>query len=261
MMRRMLILCEVLFVVLPASALSAPRVADSTDTSSGKSATLLVTSPGPSVRIYVDSTYVGTTPLDSVQVPPGRHILHALGSDTAAWLPSTWAETLDCRPAERIVRTVKADRYDYVETEPYGASVTVQGKVLGETPVWIPAAAETSFCVFSKAGYNTARASVVSDTILRLEAMGGSPATTAVPGLVTSAKNDLPLYLTAGAAVVFGAVSAYFKIKADHMNADYQVSGDPASLSHIHHYDALAGASLVLCQVNLAGLAYLLFSR
>ncbi len=59
-----------------------------------------------------------------------------------------------------------------------------------------------------------------------------------------------------GSASVFGAVSAYFKIKADNRYDDYLKSKDPKKLNEVNRFDLYSGIAFGLLQINFGYLIY-----
>jgi len=59
-----------------------------------------------------------------------------------------------------------------------------------------------------------------------------------------------------GTATVFGAVSAYFKIKADNRYDEYLKSKDPDKLNEVNRFDLYSGISFGLLQINFGYLIY-----
>ncbi len=212
-------------------------------------------------HVFVDTSYVGITPIDSIPVQPGQHVLQCFQGDPTRWESSAVIETLQCPAGQVTERRLTFPRYLYVQTDPYGAVVQSGGKRIGATPLWIPLTDGQSTCTFVEEGFENLTAQIISDTLLHLQPSTAFSNSTPGTLAIKLPKNDIPIYLTAGAAVVFGTTSAYFKIKADHLNTDYSSTSDPSNLSRIHHYDTLAGISLLLCQINVIGLAYFFFSR
>lgn len=59
-----------------------------------------------------------------------------------------------------------------------------------------------------------------------------------------------------GTATVFGAVSAYFKIKADNRYDEYLKTKDPDKLNEVNRLDLYSGIAFGLLQVNFGYLIY-----
>jgi len=161
-----------------------------------------------------------------------------------------------------IEKQMRYPRRAFIASDPYGAEISDGDKVVGLTPLAVSLHGSPRSFTLSKTGYQDLVFYASSDTFFNLVPLNGAMNSVQSPYLSQPATKDiLPVYLTAAAAVLAGASAAYFKIKADNFSTDYTNTGNNADLSRIHHNDTLAGISLVICQVNLLGLAYLLFSR
>ncbi len=213
-------------------------------------------------RIYLDTAFLGLTPIDSAAVPVGQHLLRSVPLDPLQWEYFPVIDTLRFTEGQLIEKHVRFQRLVRVASRPFGASVRENGRVLGETPLEVPLEDSTRCLLVSKPGFQDLLSCVRGDTLLTLAPTLGS-ISYLQPAYLSqnSSQNLLPVYVTAALAVAAGAGSAYWKIKADNLNIDYTNTGNTADLSRIHHYDTLAGISLVICQVNLLGLAYFLFTR
>jgi hypothetical protein len=64
-----------------------------------------------------------------------------------------------------------------------------------------------------------------------------------------------------GGIVALGAVTAYFKIKADNRFADYQINPDPGLLKKIQRYDLISGITFAAVQINFGLIIYYLLSN
>lgn len=223
---------------------------------------LTVRSETEQLRIYLDSSYLGLTPLDSICTVAGRHLLQCIPIDPVRWNDSPVIDTVECVPGRLTEKRIHFPRHIFIASEPYGAFVTGNGKIIGETPLWLSVYDPGSSYTISKNGYKDSSFFFTADTFFALRPINDGMYPIKTVNLSQSASNnDLPIYLTAAAALISGASAAYFKIKADNLNSDYGITGNAADLSRIHHNDTIAGISLAVCQVNLIGLAYLLFSR
>ena len=235
---------------------------DSAAQDSTHRAYLTVMSDTRPLRIYLDTAFLGLTPLISLPVPVGQHLLRAVPGDPILWQYVPVTETLQCVEGRLITQHVRFRRFAFINSQPYGALVRDDTNIIGQTPLELPLADSLRCLTLSKPGFQDLVSCVSADTLLTLSPVRGIFTGVESPFLSqNSSKDFLPVYLMAAAAVIAGAGSAYFKIKADNISMDYTNTGNTADLSRIHHYDTLAGVSLVICQVNLLGLAYFLFTR
>jgi hypothetical protein len=213
------------------------------------------------VRVYLDETPVGRTPADSVVLRPGAYLLRCLPLDSVEWTETSYAESLVVSGGEHIQRIIFLPPAHRIESRPFGAQILADGHPAGETPLSLRAMGNASIA-FSLHGYRSGTAVVAGDTLLLLTPLSEIPNAPRSPYLSEEHfRNPVPIYVTAGAAILTGAAAAYFKLKADGEYADYRLNGTPGALEEVHRNDTRAGIALVLCQVNILGLAYLLFSR
>jgi hypothetical protein len=235
---------------------------DKTDQRSSPCGFLTILSDTERVRVYLDTSYLGMTPLDSVCTPVGQHVLRCLPYDPVYWKYSPVIETLQCLAGHLIEKRIRFPRSVFIESEPFGATVRDGEKYIGETPLSAILNDSVNRFTISKNDFKETTFFVAADTFFNLLPVAGTNNPTVPLYLSQSSSKDvLPIYLTATASIVSGMSAAYFKIKADNFNNDYRNNGNTADLSRIHHNDTLAGISLIICQINLLGLAYLLFSR
>ncbi len=214
-------------------------------------------------RVYLDDSLAGRTPIDSLPVAPGGHLLRCMPPDPFEWTTAPVADSIDCPAGGVLLKEIAFPRYVRVSSQPDGATATGDSAIiLGQTPLWVPVAEEPGSIRLAKDGYSPVLLRTVRDTVVVLERNGGAMRPDAIVALSTSnGQSDLPMYITSGAAVLTGALAAYFKIKADHLYSDYLNSGDPSTLESIHRYDRASGFALAACEINVAALAFLLFRR
>jgi hypothetical protein len=68
---------------------------------------------------------------------------------------------------------------------------------------------------------------------------------------------ETPLFLyMSGSLLVFGAITAYYKLEADEKYAEYQVTGDDALLQETQRLDTISGIAFAAVQINFGLLVY-----
>ncbi len=75
---------------------------------------LSVRSDSSIVTVYLDTTLIGRTPVDSVTIDEGKHILHFVQSNTLNWYQSPVVETVMVAPGEHIKRNVLFSSFGYM---------------------------------------------------------------------------------------------------------------------------------------------------
>ncbi len=254
--------CTALLLLTLAIPVSAQE-ADTANRNDTLSSWLTVHANHAGCRAYLDDSLLGRTPLDSVPVAPGRHRLTCAPPDSFDWISSPVSDSIECLPGKLLLKTIQFPRFAYVSSQPDGATASDHDtSELGRTPLWIPVSEAPHPVRLLKTGYKPAMLEVIRDTLVVLEADGSLSGIGGEDVLSTAgSRSGVPVYLTAGAAVLTGAVAAYFKIRADHMYGDYLSSGDGGTLETIHRYDRISGIALAACEINLVALAVLLFRR
>ncbi len=233
----------------------------SLDTVLSQQAMLTVHSNVSGVKVISDSTLLGISPVDSLTIPSGTHVFRYIHPDIHNWLLPAKIETILVHPSEHIVRSVDFPAVYQLYSEPSGAIVRHNDSIIGQTPLLIALSSSHGILNLSKTGY--------SDVQMPLPSEGGSvfavlPSNNErVSPFVDNEqiKNLTPVYLTSGAAVVSGAIAAYFKIKADNMYTEYRGTGDPGILAQVRRYDTVSGIALSASEVSLFMLSYFLLSR
>jgi len=66
---------------------------------------LTVRSNIAATKVFDDSLFLGTTPLDSVPVKPGIHILRYVPANERSWFASPIMDTVSISSADRVLRT------------------------------------------------------------------------------------------------------------------------------------------------------------
>lgn len=231
----------------------------------GQAGSLTIHSRPDSLRIYLDTLFLGMTPLNEVPVAAGTHTLALFHVADKRWSAFAYAETLVIREGEHVTRELSLPTIYHLVTDPYGASVFLDDSLLGLTPLYLFAGPEAKMFKVTKAGFEEQLVPVGGDATevrVALKPLPGAPPTRSSLFLSSDESNNpLPIYLSTGAAVVSGVAAAYWKTRADSYYADYRQSGDPSTLDHVRHFDLLSGIALVTSEISFLLLTYQLISR
>jgi hypothetical protein len=230
--------------------------------------TLTVHSNPPGLSVYVDSSFVGTTPVDQFPIDPGTRILRYLQPDHRIWSRQTVVETLFVRTGEHPERFVQVPTIYRVTSDPFGARVELHDSTLGETPLMLSLTdpAQRATVRLSKDGFVPselvlpADGGVVNVPLQPLAGNGYADGRTMFLNNQPS-KSSLPIYLTTGSTVLTGVAAAYFKLKADNHYDSYRQTGNRSSLDQVRRYDTAAGIALIASEASLLLLTYLLLSQ
>lgn len=137
----------------------------------------------------------------------------------------------------------------YIKTFPDDAYVYVSDSLIGHTPLFL----SHSFgkVKLSKPGY-------LSKDLDLSTYMKGEKIELTYTGKIVQESffKSTAFKVLIGSLTALGAVTAYFKIKADNKFSDYQFTGDRALLDQTHTYDIISGISFAALQVNFGFLIY-----
>ncbi|MDR3610666.1 MAG: hypothetical protein P4L27_08895 [Ignavibacteriaceae bacterium] len=138
----------------------------------------------------------------------------------------------------------------YLNTDPADAYVMKNDSLIGHTPLFIPLSLNKIF--LQKPGY--------AEESINLGDYDGIPVKLKFTGRKTyqSFYESSAFKIFIGSIVALGAVTAYFKIKADNRFDDYQNNGNHDLLNETRRYDLISGISFAALQVNFGFLIYYL---
>jgi hypothetical protein len=99
--------------------------------------TLSVGTSPAGISVFVDGTAHGVTPL-GVELPPGEHVIELRTATERRRIPVTLTAGGQVSQYFEFARPAQASGELLVRTDPLGASVTVDGKYVGRSPVSVP---------------------------------------------------------------------------------------------------------------------------
>ena len=227
-------------------------------------ATMRITTAPSGATIILDSSSLGTTPLEVKNILPGVHILHYIHPEKNSWLHPSIEESLIVKNGQHVERDIHFPLVYHITSDPFGASVIENDSIIGKTPMILSTPSGLTSITLTKNGYENAAAVLPSaggEVHVQMEAQKNISGNTSDLLMNDRTKNSTHAYIVSGAAVVSGVVAAYFKIKADGRYADYRNTGDTGILTEVHRFDTISGVALVSCQASLILLSYLLLSK
>lgn len=229
----------------------------------------IVTEPS-GADVYIDSTFVGKSPLESIPVSSGSHSIKAFYPSVLAWNAVVRRDSLEVLGGEKLQKKLTMGNVLTVQSDPSGGIVTYRRSVLGSTPLYLhfssPAAGSL---LIRKPGFDSLRVPLgeVNGGLIRvqLQAMSGSNggihAGDVFQGDGRLASDHLLAYVSGATMLVSGITSAYLKDRANHKFDLYQQTYNPADLSSTRRFDHGAAATLIVSEISFAILAYLLLSE
>ena len=144
---------------------------------------------------------------------------------------------------------LKFKNLHYLQTNPSDAYIYTGDSLIGHTPMFI--SADIKNLILKKPNYEELPITLNSsddNKIFNLNYSGE-------PNRVSFFKKNIFKFFVAG-IVTLGAVSAYFKLKADDYFSQYQNTDDNSFLEKTRKYDLISGISFGALQINFGLLIY-----
>ena len=226
---------------------------------------LSVYSEPTGAEMYLDSSYVGRTPVAESEVLEGMHRIRLFTPSARDWNAIPRFETVRVAEGEQVRKTVELGTSLTVHSIPYGAEVFLNGENLGTTPLY----------------YRTPR-TVKAEIILRKQGFEPKTIDASMPaGVVTLTPTDdmnggaevefeaapdsefrrWGTYSSAAVMVISGVVAAYYKDRANNRFDSYLSTNDPGALASTERNDRRSAMALVFTQISFGVLSYLLLSE
>jgi len=227
--------------------------------------TISIQSALTGVKVFIDTTFVGTTPIENFIILGGTHILKFVHPANDNWLNSAIVETVAIHPSDHLERAAVFSHRWTITSEPYGATVQHHDSIIGTTPLILSTTSEKYIIKISKDGFKDVMVPLSIDAgefHMKLEPVEGSSKIQS-PYLLTNKQSEVQtsVYVAAGAAVVSGVAAAFLKIESDRYYKDYRHTNSGSTLDKVRRLDIVSGISLAVSEISLFLLSYLLLSQ
>ena len=223
------------------------------------------------VAVRIDEKFVGLTPLEIQEVAAGEHSIEASHPDQHQWLQRDFNAVVDVVPGDTALVVVLFEQNYSINSTPYGATVTDDGKVVGQTPLYIQVKEMTSRpIVLSQHGFldSTIVLGINSDRFFNIKLKREQAHGLVLPSSAFKVKKKrrprTPFLATLGLSLVAGSLALFFRNKADNRYNRYLKTGEPRALSNLYsdakRFDKFAAASFGVFQASL-GASFVLFLK
>lgn len=229
---------------------------------------LSVATTPPGADIYLDSTYLGKSPLVSPPLAPGGYQLRIFYPSVMSWNPLRMHDSADIVGGSRIEKQFDLGTHLRIHSIPSGGTVTADRFPIGTTPFLLnsPTTGLGELRIFRE-GYDSVVLSPrqISEGFVQIR-LHPTPGTEATPGpadLVTptTGADGWTTYASAATMVVSGIASALLKDQANKEFDRYLVTKDAATLSKTRGLDKGAAITLAVSQISFVILAAILLSE
>lgn len=208
---------------------------------------LRIISDSPEVDIFINDSLINSDGNIELELQDGQYIILAQETDDR-WNSKSFCDTIILTGCETKIINYFFKNEVLIETVPADAYVFVKDSLIGFTPLKVPA--NLSELKIFKPGYIEKKILLGDNSVqtIRLD-FNGTPKNEAFV-------NTTLFKVLTGSAIVLGAVTAYFKLKADDKFDEYRFSGDKKFLDETNRYDTISGISLTLFQINFGYIIY-----
>jgi hypothetical protein len=230
---------------------------------------LSVSSDPTGADVYLDSLYVGKTPIQGYALPEGSYRLKVYYPSVFAWDALSREDTVSISAKRRSEKVYQLGTVLRIQSVPEGGSVLYRGNDLGTTPLFLASPARlTGEITIRKDGFVPQRLVIGnngnSTLAARLQPQPGA-INLPPPEVLTESRMVGPshwlTYASGSTMIVSGVVSAYLKDQANRKFDQFLLTRDPALLASTRRLDRGAAASLIVTQISFALLSYLLLSE
>lgn len=230
--------------------------------------TLTITTNPSGADIYIDSLFVGKSPLRNLQLTAGRHAVRAFYPSVFSWDPLVVMDSLTVVSGLNSEKRITLGTLLRVQTSPSGSTAAIGGAIVGTTPLTLRSTEiSRQTLALVKTGYDTLTVAMdaAEGDLLRVRL---TPRSISSGGAMAAKRQSAHLtadhwltYTSTATMIGSGVLSAYLKDRANREFDRYLSTKDPGSLSTTRRLDKGAAAALVVSQISFAVLAAILLSE
>jgi hypothetical protein len=213
-----------------------------------------------SCLVFIDSQYIGKTPISSFSIQPGTYKLKAVTGDLEVWHKQMIEKTIVVDSASKNLFLLEFKNKMRIETEPDNAEVFINNQKTGNTPCEILYNRGDTLSIM-KEDYE--EKTLIIDKInnkpeiFKLVPKKNLEITFTQPEI---GHNKGTYYALIGGGLAFGIMSVLTKHKADNLETEYRIGPTNELKTSIRKYDLLSGISLGIFEACFLTLSYLLLS-
>jgi hypothetical protein len=229
-----------------------------------QSAKISITSNVDSTIIFIDTLFLGYTPITNFEIKPGNYVIKGISKKIGEWSAEIIEKEIKINTDDSMHLDFKFKKRLKILTEPENAKIFSHNITLGNSPINIFYKPNDTLKI-EKENY-------AEETIL-LDSIKGESIKIILKtknNIDSSHMNDLTIrknngsnltYYIIGGGLVFGIVAVITKANADHLETEYRSNKDQNTKNKIRLYDTFSGISLMLFESCFLTLSYLLLSN
>ena len=214
---------------------------------------------------YVNSFYLGKTPLDRIELAAGKHVVRAFYPSLTSWNAISKVDSVVVVGGHETTISWEFGSLVSLTSVPSGSSVSYEGRQLGVTPFFYMSSQELhGNFLLQKEGFEPAQVGVSGSgyfgRTVRLDRVNAKQEQLFLDVLSLDSNGETAdqwmNYVAGSAMIVSGFLAAYYKDHANRNFDNYQEFKDPAMLNSVRRFDKLSGISFTITQLSFGILAY-----
>ncbi len=200
--------------------------------------------------IYIDSTFVGRTPLINMKIETGTYTLNLKYPKITDWLEKDVTQKIEIKENDTLNLFISFEKLIKINSIPFSADILLEDSVIGTTPAIFKMRDLLGKSLkIRKKGYSEVEVFIDGknqNIEVNLPQQPGAESE-----LRTKPRDKLKSVLPiAGLSLASGVVSIYFKAQADKLYDEYLKTGDANKLNTVKTYDRVAGVTLLIFELT-----------
>lgn len=215
--------------------------------------TLVITTDFPLTQIFINDSLVSESNNLEIELTRGTYkILVMENSDRYDAL--TFLDSLTVNDCKTYNLNYTKSKKVYLDTNPQDAYVFRGDSLIGNTPIFING--NLLPITLKKNGYEDflLQKEKINDRIMINLNFNGQPKEESFFSTNT-------FYVLTGTAVLLGAITAHYKLKADDKFDEYKLTKNKNLLDETDRYDLISGITFTAMQINIGFILYKLLSE
>lgn len=245
--------------------------ADSTSIASADCGYLKISFPQDSLKVYLDDTFIGKSPIEILELATGEHELRILNPKRSSWLNRDWSRKITVTKGDTTALEIQFPNYFFINSEPFDATVFANGKEIGQTPlIFSTEKRVNNVIIIKKDGYKDYVITLTDPENRFLNVVlekGERFQKEELHRLAlkqrSRVRKNLLTYSTLAFGFFSGTAAVYFKKRADDAYSKYMVAGSPKEMDRYFRdtekFDKLSGLFYGLFEACFLFYVYLVF--
>jgi hypothetical protein len=223
-----------------------------------------IISKNDSVLVFLDTIFLGQTPVINFPVSSGNYILKGICKKIGKWDNEIIESSVHIKPGDTNTFELRFRKNLRLITKPENAKVFINNNFVGYSPLNLFYNI-TDTILFEKDNYETESfpADLIKKELIQISMKPKIIFQQDENNNFAVRKNgsNKTIYYLIGGGLAFGVFAVITKINADDLETEYKSSHNQDIKSKIRTYDTVSGISLMLFEACFLTLSYLLLSN